>query len=115
MDNKADEARFKSMSLGDHLEELRYRLTMAIGGVVVGLVVCLFFGGRLLRVISMPYKSAMESAGLEPVLQAIELPEQFIVYLKTCLVFGLLVSAPWEFYHLVFYLGDSTACDDFFY
>jgi len=99
MDKNEGRERLKSMSLGDHLEELRYRLMMAIGGVLVGLVGCLFFGRVLLRLIASPYESAMAAAKLQPELQAIQLPEQFMVYLKTCLVFGLLVSAPWVFYH----------------
>ena len=72
------------MSLGDHLDELRYRLMMAIGGLIVGLVICLFFGQFLMRIIVVPYESAMKSAGLAPSLLAIVPSEQFIVYVKTC-------------------------------
>ena len=44
-----------SMSLGDHLEELRIRLTLAIVGLMVGMTICLFFGKSLVRVLEMPY------------------------------------------------------------
>jgi sec-independent protein translocase protein TatC len=88
------------MSLGDHLEELRLRLILAILGLVAGLVVCLFFGGYLLRLIAAPYAAAMEKANLEPVLLAIQPAEKFIVYFKTSLLFGLILSSPWVFYQL---------------
>jgi sec-independent protein translocase protein TatC len=91
---------FKSMSLGDHLEELRWRLIFALLGVVAGLVVCLFFGGFLLRFITAPFTEAMEKANLQPVLLAIQPAEKFLVYFKTSLLFGLILSSPWVFYQL---------------
>jgi sec-independent protein translocase protein TatC len=91
---------FKTMSLGDHLEELRWRLILALLGLVGGLVICLFFGGRLLQFISSPYAVAMEKANLQPVLLAIQPAEKFLVYFKTSLLFGLILSSPWVFYQL---------------
>ena len=43
------------MSLGDHLEELRARLILAILGLVVGTAICLFFGPEIIRFIERPY------------------------------------------------------------
>lgn len=48
-----------TMSLGDHLEELRARLILAILGLLVGSVICLFFGGRIIRFIEKPYDIAI--------------------------------------------------------
>jgi len=45
----------KSMSLGDHLEELRARLILAILGLFVGMVICLIFGRPLLSVVTGPF------------------------------------------------------------
>jgi len=95
-----EDVNFKQMSLGDHLEELRLRLILAILGLVVGLVICLFFGDFFLAIITAPYKSAMLKAQLEPVLLTIQPAEKFLVYLKTSLLFGLLISSPWVFYQL---------------
>lgn len=50
----------KSMSLGDHLEELRARLILSLLGVVIGLAVMLFFGTKLVTFLSTPYYHAME-------------------------------------------------------
>jgi sec-independent protein translocase protein TatC len=49
-----------TMSLGDHLEELRARLILAILGLVVGTIICFFFGGRIISFIEMPYNDIIE-------------------------------------------------------
>jgi sec-independent protein translocase protein TatC len=95
-----DEEQLQSMSLGEHLEDLRYRLIMAISGILGGFIVCLIIGKWILKLASWPYKRAMLRAGLEPSLQAIQPSEQFLVYIKCALVFGIVLAAPWIFYHL---------------
>ena len=50
----------KSMSLGDHLEELRARLILMLLGVVVGLFVALIFGSRLVSSLEAPYFHAVQ-------------------------------------------------------
>jgi sec-independent protein translocase protein TatC len=47
------------MSLGDHLEELRARLILAVLGLVLGMIVSCIFGTQLLRIIEWPYTKAM--------------------------------------------------------
>jgi len=46
-----------TMSLGDHLEELRSRIIMAIFGLVIASVLCFipWFGMRIIRLIEKPY------------------------------------------------------------
>ena len=100
MDSDTKPETLRTMSLGDHLEELRYRLVMAIIGLVVGLVICLCLGQSLLGFLAKPYRNAMAAAGIEPQLQAIQLTEPFLVYFNTSLVFGLILSSPWIFYQL---------------
>ena len=100
MDNNEKIEDLKEMSLGDHLEELRYRLLMVVVGISVGLVICLCFGKSFMALLAKPYEDVMQVTELEPQLQAIALSEQFLVYLKTSLIFGLIFSAPWAFYHL---------------
>ena len=74
-----NEEELVSMSLGDHLQELQSRLILALSGALVGVVTCLFFGKRFLQMIVQPYLSAMENAGLEPNMLAIQPSEQFMV------------------------------------
>ncbi len=49
-----------TMSLGDHLEELRARLILAILGLVIGAVICLAFGKRIIHFIERPYINVTE-------------------------------------------------------
>ena len=50
-----------TMSLGDHLEELRMRLIRALVGLVVGTVICLSFGTRIIKFIERPYLKLYET------------------------------------------------------
>lgn len=56
----------KSMSLGDHLDELRARLILMLLGIVVGLVITLSFGSRLVSFLEIPYYHAIRSAAQSP-------------------------------------------------
>ncbi|MBN1807108.1 MAG: twin-arginine translocase subunit TatC [Sedimentisphaerales bacterium] len=44
-----------TMSLGDHLEELRARLILALTGLLIGTAICLCFGTRIIKFIEKPY------------------------------------------------------------
>jgi len=86
-----------TMSLGDHLEDLRRRLFYALGGLVVGAGLCLIFGPRIISFIEGPYVEAM---GSEARLQTLAPADGFISYIKIGFISGLIVSSPWVFYHL---------------
>ncbi|MHC4205344.1 MAG: twin-arginine translocase subunit TatC [Planctomycetota bacterium] len=60
-EKKPDSPLDTTMSLGDHLEELRMRLILAILGLLVGTITCLFFGRRIITFIERPYNNIMES------------------------------------------------------
>jgi sec-independent protein translocase protein TatC len=59
-EKKSDSPLDTTMSLGDHLEELRMRLILAILGLVIGTIICLFFGRRIITFIEGPYNKIME-------------------------------------------------------
>jgi sec-independent protein translocase protein TatC len=59
-EKKPDSPLDTTMSLGDHLEELRMRLILAILGLVIGTIICLFFGRRIIAFIEGPYNRIME-------------------------------------------------------
>ena len=84
-----------SMSLGDHLEELRARLILAIIGLALGAVVCLIFGPRILAFIQRPYYALTDEK-----LIVIGVADSFIAYMKISLVAGLILTSPWVFYQL---------------
>ena len=91
-----------SMSLGDHLEELRIRLIYAITGLVIGLVVCMIFGKQLVEVLRAPYEKIIAGIDLAkmPEIIATHPAEGFMVYIKTSLLFGLLISSPWVIWQI---------------
>ncbi len=91
---------FQTMSLGDHLDELRARLQLALGGLAVALLVALALGRPFLALLLAPYRTAMLSAGVTMQLQAIEVAEPFAVYLRASMLLAVLLSAPWLFYQL---------------
>jgi sec-independent protein translocase protein TatC len=92
--------KFAQMSFGDHLEELRIRVILSLLGIGAGLILCLFFSRFFLSLLAKPYLYASQQTGLEGNLQAITLSEKFLVYMKTALLFGLVISSPWVFYQL---------------
>jgi len=97
---RMEKEELKSMSLGDHLEELRARLILAILGLLAGLILALFFGHSFLHLLMIPFEQAMVHADLEPNLQAIKVAEPFLVYLKASFVLAILITSPWIFYQL---------------
>jgi sec-independent protein translocase protein TatC len=86
-----------TMSLGDHLEELRARIILALIGLVIGLVVCLIWGRWIVKFIEGPYIKIM---GRQATLQALSPTDGFICYMQIALVGGLILSSPWVFYQL---------------
>lgn len=88
------------MPFGEHLEELRRRLTHALLGLLPLLALSLVFGDRLLRFIIAPLERALIRAGQPPTLQAVSPIETFAAYLKVSMVVTLLVGIPWALWQV---------------
>lgn len=88
------------MSLGRHLDELRTRLWFGLLGFAGAFFVSLAAAKGFARIILSPYRAAMQAAGIESKLQALQPAEPFLVYLKSALVLAALISSPWIFYQL---------------
>ncbi len=86
------------MSLGGHLDELRVRLGLALGGFAAAFFAALAGAKGFAGLILSPYRAAMEAVGLELKLQAVQPAEPFLVYMKAALVLAALASSPWVFY-----------------
>lgn len=82
------------MTAGEHLEELRRRMILALAAVVVGFVVCWFFKGPLMRLAARPHVQAMRALGLPAALRFIRYPERLYAYLRLALVAGLVLASP---------------------
>lgn len=100
MADKRNENDLASMSLGDHLDELRSRLMLGLAGLAVAIVVSLAAGKWFLAIILSPYQAAMADAEMDVKLQAIEVAEPFMVYMKAVVVLAVLLSSPWLFYQI---------------
>ncbi len=90
-----EEIKQKIMPFGEHLEELRRRLILALLGTVPILVLSLAFGRTALQFIVRPIQAALHRADLASVLQATSPLETFGSYLKVSLTITILVGLPW--------------------
>jgi sec-independent protein translocase protein TatC len=99
MNSKADKSTIPdtTMSLGDHLEELRFRIIYALVGFGIAAAICMIFGQYLITFIEVPYINAM---GENARLQSIDPAEGFISYMEIAMVAAMVISSPWIFYHL---------------
>jgi len=95
-----EEEELVSMSLGDHLEELRIRLLRIIIATFAGMIVCLPIGRMLIRWLQWPYQHALKQVERSIPLTTHSAPEAFVVYMKVCVVFGLVIAAPYVFYQV---------------
>ena len=84
----------KSMSLVEHLEELRFRLFVSAVGVVVGLGVSAYFGGQIIDFLKQP----AEARNPDFQLQFIEPFELFVTYFRVALLGGLIFGMPMILY-----------------
>ncbi len=88
------------MSIGDHLEELRWRIILAIIGLAVIATVCFCFGNDVLVIFCRPLFVALQKAHLNTQLHTTELDEGFIVWLKVNLITAAVLSGPWMVYQI---------------
>ncbi len=88
------------MSFGDHLEDLRYRVVMALVGVAVAAVGALFFGREIVAWLVRPLAIVLASADLPPQTHFLGPMGGFTVFLKVSIVAGLIVASPWVVYQL---------------
>jgi sec-independent protein translocase protein TatC len=91
-----------SMSLGDHLEELRLRIILALLGLAIAMVVCMFFGKLIIAFIERPYVAAL---GPDARLQSLAPADGFISYMNIAMVGGVVLASPWIFYQLWMFIS----------
>ena len=84
---KTNDLSHYAMSLGDHLEELRRRILLALAGLAVGTVICLFFGKWIITFIQIPYNRLMADYPLIVLAPT----DAFIGYMKISVVSGLII------------------------
>ena len=86
-----------TMSLLDHLDELRSRLFKALAGFMVAFIGCWAIAGRLLEFLVEPIRKHMFEGGE---IVFINMTEPFTIYMKAAALAALFVSAPWVLYQI---------------
>lgn len=86
------------MSLGDHLEELRWRMILALIGFAAIFLVCLFFGNKVMVMFCAPLTSALQARGLNPGMIYTQMGEPFMVFIRISLITAAAFAGPWMLY-----------------
>jgi sec-independent protein translocase protein TatC len=94
-----------SMTLFEHLRELRYRLVIAVGAIIIGMIVSALFYDQLFAILRFPYDVAiadLKEKNPDQVtdLVNIGLTSPFTLALKICAVSGMVLTAPIWLYQL---------------
>ena len=83
------------MSLGAHLVELRRRLFIAAGALVVGMIIAFIITGPVIDLLSIPIAAIAEEEGREYVgLNFTTVTSGFDLRMRIAFAIGLLISAP---------------------
>jgi Sec-independent protein secretion pathway component TatC len=93
------------MSFGEHLDELRRRLGLAILGVLPILVVALVFGQRVMLFLMRPLEDTLAANGQNVRMQVTGLLEQFNAYFYLSFILTVLIGAPWILYQLWLFIA----------
>ncbi len=88
-----------SMTLFEHLRELRYRLVVASLAILIGMIVAWFFRDDLMDVLQLPYFRAVEdfkakNPEAETLLVNINVTSPLTLALKVSALAGMVVTAP---------------------
>ena len=94
-----------SMTLFEHLRELRYRLVVACLAIIAGMVLSAFFYNQLFELLRLPYDRGiadLRASNPDAVtdLVNIGLASPFTLALKICAVAGAVLTAPIWLYQL---------------
>ncbi len=83
------------MSLGDHLDELRRRIILAIAAPLpLGIVVC-FFSAPLIELLLQPLYRVLAANNLPLQVQVLSPPEFLMTQLKLSIITAIIFSSPW--------------------
>jgi sec-independent protein translocase protein TatC len=91
-----------TMSLGDHLEELRLRVILALAGFVLAFILAVSFGKAIILFIEGPYVGVM---GSDARLQSLAPADGFTTYMEISMIAAIVFSSPWIFYQMWMFVG----------
>src|SRR5262245_31203909 len=88
------------MTIGEHLEELRFRLIRALLGLLVAFIGCLVFGKTVISVFCKPLISVLHEYEVNPQIYFTQVSDPFMVYIKISLISAAAIAAPWMIWQL---------------
>jgi sec-independent protein translocase protein TatC len=88
------------MSLGDHLDELRRRIFLGLGGFAVIAVVLTLIGDRVLLMFCRPLFRALQEQNLNSQIYYTQLTEGFMVWFRIVLLSAAALASPWMVYQI---------------
>ena len=95
----------KSMSLIEHLEELRRRIIWSIVWIGVGFGVCWHYSERIFGYMQKPIMQALRANQLDPTLVYTNPTDPFNLYLKIGLVAGIFAASPFVLYQVWLFIS----------
>lgn len=88
------------MSLGDHLEELRTRILLGLGGFFLAAIGCFWYGERVMVFFCKPLTDGFKRQGLPPNMVIGKITDAFTTYMTVSLICAAAIAAPWMLYQL---------------
>lgn len=89
-----------TMSFGDHLDELRKRVFMAVVVPIPLMLLLFIFGGDIRSFLCEPLLHAMQENNIAAKLTVLSPTETMMMDLKISLILALVISAPWVLWQL---------------
>lgn len=88
------------MTVGEHLEELRMRLILALAGLFIAVIACLTFSERVMVFFCAPLTRQLQAHDIAPQIYYSNLTDPFMTYLKITLISAAAIAGPWMIYQL---------------
>jgi sec-independent protein translocase protein TatC len=88
------------MTIGEHLEELRTRLILALVGFAIAALACFWQAERVIVIFCRPLLHVLQEKNLNTQLFYSELGDGFMVYVKISVICAAVISAPWMLFQI---------------
>jgi sec-independent protein translocase protein TatC len=93
------------MSFGDHLEELRKRILLALAFPIPAAILLYFISDTLIQWLLLPLFEVLNANGLPAHVQQLSPPEAIMTRFKLSIIAALILSAPWVLWQAWKFIG----------
>ncbi len=94
------------MSLGEHLDELRTRIIRALLGLVVAMLLTIWFGREIIEILRYPFDQVLaEYPEIKGEIIVTRAHEAFLMYFRVTLLAGFVLASPWVFYQMWLFIA----------